>query len=236
LKDSEAPTTLVDLLSTLEKSTELRSLARQCGLSVKEMRRRLARWRRELQEEMSNGAATGKESSGGKTRRRTAQSESSASKSWPELTAASACKSNPLPRKGKQVLEIWTDGASKGNPGPASIGIVFGQLGGELLCGHGEAIGRATNNAAEYRAVIRALEFCAQWRIKRITLNLDSELIARQLNGVYRVKSPDLRPLYQQIMHLSRNLSSFRVRHVPRAKNRFADYLANQALRRSRAS
>ena len=232
MKDQNAPTTLVDLLSTLEKSDDLRSLARQCGLTVRELRRRLARWRKELQVEMDNGSQSGAKSRDARLPGRPSRSTSESGETWPELTAAAECSHSPLPRKGKQIMEIWTDGASKGNPGPAALGIVFGQLGGELLCVHGEAIGRATNNVAEYRAVVRALEFCAQWRIKKVNLNLDSELIARQLNGAYRVKSPDLRPLYQQVVHLSRNLATFRVRHIPRQKNRFADHLANLALKR----
>lgn len=236
MKDLNAPTTLVDLLSTLEKSDDLRSLARQCGLTVRELRRRLARWRKELQAEMNNDSQRGAKSQEARSPVRASRSKRETGENWPELTAATACSRSPLPRNGKQVMEIWTDGASKGNPGPAALGIVFGQLGGELLCVHGEAIGRATNNVAEYRAVVRALEFCSQWRIKRVALNLDSELIARQLNGAYRVKSPDLRPLYQQVVHLSRNLATFRVRHVPRQKNRFADHLANLALQGLRKS
>jgi ribonuclease HI len=130
------------------------------------------------------------------------------------------------------VLEIFTDGASKGNPGPAGIGILFRQKGGEDLCSHSEAIGRATNNVAEYRAVLRALEFCRDWGVQRVQINLDSELIARQLSGAYRVKSPDLLPLFQQVVFLSRELKSCQVRHVPRDQNRHADHLASLALRR----
>lgn len=128
------------------------------------------------------------------------------------------------------------DGGSRGNPGPAAWGVALLDDDGGCPEGHAGTLGRATNNVAEYRAVVRALEFCSQWRIKRVALNLDSELIARQLNGAYRVKSPDLRPLYQQVVHLSRNLATFRVRHVPRQKNRFADHLANLALQGLRKS
>ena len=127
-------------------------------------------------------------------------------------------------------MEIFTDGASRGNPGPASIGVVFKMKDGVELAEHSEAIGRATNNVAEYRAVVVALEHCQRWGIKRVSLNMDSELIVRQLHGTYRVKSPDLRPLYQQVVFLSRGLEEFRVRHIKRALNGHADALANRAL------
>ncbi|MBK6735973.1 MAG: ribonuclease HI family protein [bacterium] len=128
------------------------------------------------------------------------------------------------------MLEIFTDGASRGNPGPAAIGIVFRRKDGEALAQHREAIGRATNNVAEYRAVVTALEFCQKWGIKRVHLKMDSELIARQLLGVYRVKSPELRPLYQQVVFITRGLAEFEVTHLRREQNAHADALANQAL------
>ena len=105
-------------------------------------------------------------------------------------------------------------------PGPASIGVVFRLKDGEELAEHSEAIGRATNNVAEYRAVVAALEHCRRWGVKRVHLNMDSELIVRQLHGTYRVKSPDLRPLYQQVVFLSQGLDEFRVRHIKRAPER----------------
>ena len=232
MADKQQPVTLVELLRALEKSKDLRSLARGCGLSVRELRRRLARWRCELRDEV-DAAGAGTSPAGVSHASPSGKSQGPGpTPDWPELTLASQVATNPLPRKGSQVLEIWTDGASKGNPGSASIGIVFGQSGGELLCSHCEVIGRATNNVAEYRAAVRALEFCQQWKVKRICMNVDSELIARQLTGVYRVKSPDLRPLYQQVVYLTRGFKSFRIRHVPREQNRFADHLANLAFSR----
>ena len=128
------------------------------------------------------------------------------------------------------MLEIFTDGASRGNPGPAAIGIVFRGKGGADLASHWESIGRATNNVAEYRAVVTALEFCQRWGVKRVHLKMDSELIVRQLLGVYRVKSPELRPLYQQVVFLSRGLADFQVTHIRREQNAHADALANRAL------
>ena len=146
------------------------------------------------------------------------------------LLAAADCATSPLPADGSRVMLVHTDGASRGNPGPAAIGVVFAQQDGPELCTHSEAIGRATNNAAEYRAVVAALEHCRRWGVKRVHLRMDSELIVRQLNGSYRVKSPDLRPLYQQVVFLSRDLREFQVRHVKRVGNAHADALANRAL------
>jgi ribonuclease HI len=223
------PETLLELLRALERSSDLRSLARECGLSTRELRRRLAGWRRSL----AAGDAGGEAAESG-TDASQATEPARSRKSWPELADANELDASPLPREGEPVLEIHTDGASKGNPGPAAIGAVFRQKSGPLLCTLSEAIGRATNNVAEYRAVIRALELVAGWGVERVHLRVDSELVARQLQGRYRVKSPDLRPLYQQVVHLSRGLDQFKVSHVQRARNAHADYLANQALKKSR--
>ena len=129
-----------------------------------------------------------------------------------------------------EAFVLYADGASRGNPGPASIGVLFRQQDGPDLCVHSEAIGRATNNQAEYRAVLAALEHCSRWGVGRVHLYLDSELVARQLSGAYRVKSQDLLPIYQQAVYLAKRLREFRVQHIPRAKNAHADHLANLAL------
>jgi len=226
------PETLTELLKTLERSGDLRSLARECGLSVRELRRRLSIWRKELIDDQAQLLETEPAAgSGGKTRQRKETAKKNpGNHEWPELTAAATLAQSPLPARGKPVLEVFTDGASRGNPGPASIGIVFRMKDGEALAEHCETIGRATNNVAEYRAVVAALEHCQRWQVKRVHLNMDSELIVRQLHGTYRVKSPDLRPLYQQVIFLSKGLEEFRVRHIKRALNGHADALANRAL------
>jgi ribonuclease HI len=230
--NTRKPETLTELLKTLERSGDLRSLARECGLSVRELRRRLSIWRRELVDDdgqVIEAAPPG--GNQGKTRsRREAAKKINAEDEWPELSPAATLAQSPLPARGKPVLEVFTDGASRGNPGPASIGVVFRLKDGEALAEHYETIGRATNNVAEYRAVVAALEHCQRWQIKRVHLNMDSELIVRQLHGTYRVKSPDLRPLYQQVVFLSKGLDEFRVRHIKRALNGHADALANRAL------
>lgn len=242
---SNDPQTLTDLLRALERSGDLRTLARECGLSVRELRRRLAIWRRELQAEHepdeleADGLAPagplapsglagpdhGDTADDGEHREPAGQDDR-----FPALAPAGTLARSPLPTRGRPIMEIFTDGASRGNPGPAAIGIVFRRAGGEDLAGHSESIGRATNNQAEYRAVVAALEFCQRWGVRRVHLKLDSELIVRQLLGIYRVKSPELRPLYQQVVFMSRGLSEFQVTHVRREQNAHADALANRAL------
>ncbi len=238
MTQSKKPETLTDLLRTIERSGELRSLARECGLSVRELRRRLAIWRRELtnadaspDEFIASKTVTAPKVTGkiGQGTVSGSQSSSSADK-WPELAMAISLKKSPLPKLGSPILEIFTDGASRGNPGPASIGIVFRQKDGPDLAEHCETIGKATNNVAEYQAAVTALEHVRRWKVRKVHLFMDSELIVRQLSGVYRVKSPDLRPLYQQVVFLTRDLNEFRVSHVKRAQNAQADALANKAL------
>ena len=173
MSDDNRPETLTDLLRTLERSGDLRSLARECGLSVRELRRRLAIWRRELQDD------DGSRSVGTVVTLDAGSGPRAAPDRWPELPAAADLEASPLPKAGAPVLRIHTDGASRGNPGPAAIGVVFGQVDGPDLCVHSEAIGRATNNVAEYRAVVAALEHCRRWGVRRVRLLMDSELIVR---------------------------------------------------------
>jgi ribonuclease HI len=233
------PQTLTDLLRAVERSADLRTLARECGLSVRELRRRLALWRRELQAdhelddletEINTPAELAPPPLPDYTEKAPLPDTAGGDGKWPDLPAAAALASSPLPARGRPVMEIYTDGASRGNPGPASIGILFRCKGGEDLAEHCEAIGRATNNVAEYKAVVTALEFCQRWGVKRVHLKMDSELIVRQLLGIYRVKSPDLRPLYQQVVFIIRGMAEFEVSHVRREQNAHADALANRAL------
>lgn len=210
------PESLTELLHAMEKSENLRSLARECGLTTGDLRRRLRQWRRELE--------------GGPAEKEPAAARPSGDEEWLDLPLAAELEESPLPAEGSRILDIWTDGASRGNPGPASVGVLFAQHQGPRLCIHAEAIGRATNNVAEYRAVLRALQLAAGWGVRKVRLHLDSELVARQLTGQYRVKSQDLMPFYRQIIGLSHDLDSFDVRHVRREKNTVADGLANAAL------
>jgi len=219
MSDPQQPATLEDLLKALEKSGNLRSLARECGFTPGDLKKQLKQWRRDLMQ------GDGDKSPAPKSAKPNALADEML-----ELTPAKSLGQSPLPKRGDQVLEIWTDGASRGNPGPAAIGCVFGQRGGEILCGHAETIGKTTNNVAEYQAVLKAMGFAQAWGVKHIVVHMDSELVARQLTGQYRVKSQDLMPFYRQIVSLMRSLEKVVIRHVRRDKNKLADQLANLAL------
>jgi ribonuclease HI len=128
----------------------------------------------------------------------------------------------------KVVLHV--DGGARGNPGPAAVGIVISSPNGDVLDEVAETIGVATNNVAEYRALLRGLERAGALGATEVEIVNDSELVARQLTGAYKVKHPAMKPLYEQAMAALRGFDGWRVRSVPRAENARADELVNQAL------
>ena len=128
---------------------------------------------------------------------------------------------------------IYTDGASRGNPGPASIGGVVIDPTGKVLHEVSEAIGITTNNVAEYRALVSTLESALALGAKRLEVRMDSELIVRQAIGRYRVKNPALIALHNRVLALRSQFDEVVFRHEPRAQNKHADSLANQALDRA---
>lgn len=139
--------------------------------------------------------------------------------------AAAAVPSAEVPK-----VIAYSDGASRGNPGPSAIGFrVLAPDGAELLA-EGRRIGIATNNVAEYRGVIAVLERIRDLGIREVELRLDSELIVEQLNGRYRVRQPKLAALKREVDRLGREFQELRVVHVNRELNREADKLANEAL------
>lgn len=125
---------------------------------------------------------------------------------------------------------LWTDGAARGNPGPAAIGAVLKTESGELLASLAEYIGEATNNVAEYRALLRGLEQAEQLGVRQLEVRADSELLIRQLTGQYRVKNAALKPLWQQARERLQRFAGVRLTHVRREHNSEADALANAAL------
>lgn len=125
---------------------------------------------------------------------------------------------------------VFTDGASRGNPGPASIGAVVYNASGEETYTVSKRIGRATNNEAEYQATIAGLEAALGLGGGSVDLRMDSQLIVRQLEFRYRVRNPRLRPLFERVVELRGKFDSFKVTHVPREQNKRADQLANLAL------
>lgn len=131
------------------------------------------------------------------------------------------------------TLILYTDGAARGNPGPAAVGIVLTTLQGQEIEALGEVIGRATNNEAEYRALLRGLERAIAHHADKIEIRTDSELLAQQLHGKYRVRAANLQPLYAEAQRALKRFKQVSVRHVMRERNRRADQLANEALDRA---
>ena len=127
-------------------------------------------------------------------------------------------------------LLIYTDGAARGNPGPAGAGAILRDADGTVLAEVAEPLGRATNNVAEWTAVLLALEEARRLGATHVDLRMDSQLVARQISGVYRVKHPDLKPIHAAVMDLLRLLDGYTVGHVPRELNRDADRLSNIAI------
>jgi ribonuclease HI len=127
-------------------------------------------------------------------------------------------------------LVVHVDGGSRGNPGPAAIGVVVSQPDGPVLDQLGERIGVATNNVAEYRALLRGLERAATLGAREVELVNDSELVARQVTGAYKVKHPAMKPLYEQAIAALKGFDRWSIRSVPRAENAHADALVNEAL------
>jgi ribonuclease HI len=127
-------------------------------------------------------------------------------------------------------LVVHVDGGARGNPGPAAIGVVVSDPGGEVLDELAERIGRATNNVAEYRALLRGLERAKALGAEEVEIVNDSELVARQLTGAYKVKHPAMRPLHAEAMAALRDFDRWTVRTVPRGENERADELVNEAL------
>jgi ribonuclease HI len=131
---------------------------------------------------------------------------------------------------GPLKLVVHVDGGARGNPGPAAIGVVVSEPGGEVLDELAETIGVATNNVAEYRALLRGLQRAAELGAREVEVVNDSELVAKQLQGAYKVRHPAMKPLYDEATSALRGFDRWSIRSVPRAKNARADALVNAAL------
>jgi ribonuclease HI len=136
----------------------------------------------------------------------------------------------PHPGDRLKTLRLFTDGASRGNPGPAGAGVVIEDEQGMRLRGLHRWLGVTTNNEAEYRALIEGLKAVQEWEPDRLEVYLDSKLVVEQMNGGYRVKAPELQPLHKQAKELLEKFPEVKVAHVERTKNRGADHLANLAI------
>lgn len=122
------------------------------------------------------------------------------------------------------------DGGARGNPGPAAVAAVVTTPDGEELTSRGELIGTATNNVAEYRAMLLGIQLARDLEASEVELVGDSELIVKQINGEYRVKKADLKPLFLEVLSGLREFDDWSVRHVRREDNEAADLLVNETL------
>lgn len=137
----------------------------------------------------------------------------------------------PVKRPGHKALHtIHVDGASRGNPGQAGAGAVIKDHGGHVVKRLKKYLGITTNNVAEYQALIMALEAAHSLGLAEVRIFADSELMVKQINGVYRVKSAELKPLHEKAERLFKSFGSARLSHVPRAENSLADAMANEAI------
>jgi len=136
----------------------------------------------------------------------------------------------PEPRTVPAAYIANIDGGSRGNPGPAAYGVVIRNSRGEIVANLKKYIGRTTNNVAEYYGLIAALDYAQSHGVRALRIESDSELLVKQMRGQYKVKSDDLRPLFERARKMSRSFEWFKIEHVFRERNREADALANEAL------
>lgn len=127
-------------------------------------------------------------------------------------------------------LSIYTDGAARGNPGPAGAGWVIRSSAGKIVAEHCKYLGELTNNQAEYQALLLALEEALQLKGEKIAIYADSELMVRQIQGEYKVKNEGLRPLFQRLVLTLSKFQEYTVKHLRREENALADELANKAI------
>jgi ribonuclease HI len=136
----------------------------------------------------------------------------------------------PPERKRMAAYQANIDGGSRGNPGPSAYGVVIRDARGEIVAKLKKYIGQNTNNVAEYFALIAALDYAQTHEIRALRVESDSELLVKQMRGQYKVKSAELRPLFERAKKMSQTFESFRIDHVYREQNGDADTLVNQAL------
>jgi ribonuclease HI len=134
------------------------------------------------------------------------------------------------PKPAAAAYRANIDGGSRGNPGPAAYGVIIRDGRGEIVAKLKKYIGRMTNNVAEYYGLIAAMDYAQSHAIRALRIESDSELLVKQMRGQYKVKSEDLRPLFERAQKMSKAFDSFRIEHVYREQNREADALANEAL------
>jgi ribonuclease HI len=132
---------------------------------------------------------------------------------------------------GNQTYVMEFDGASKGNPGPAGVGVVIYDPSGAIVEKLGQALPESTNNVAEYKAFITGLKLARKLGIKNLSIRTDSELVAKQISGEYKIRKPELAELAAQVNSLLREFESYTIKHIPRELNVLADKLASSAIK-----
>jgi len=136
------------------------------------------------------------------------------------------------PASSNEILIAHCDGGSRGNPGPAGYGAVIEDSQGRVLARLSEYLGKRTNNYAEYSALLGVLAWCIENKKPRVRVVADSELMVKQMQGKYKVNSPDLRPLWEEARRRANQLEKFEIQHTLRGGNKEADQLANDAMDR----
>ncbi|MDD5341576.1 MAG: ribonuclease HI family protein [Patescibacteria group bacterium] len=129
-----------------------------------------------------------------------------------------------------KIIKTFSDGGARGNPGPAAIGIVIKDENDKILKKHAEYVGETTNNQAEYKALIKALELAKEFKPAEINCYLDSELVVKQMRQEFRVKDKDLQPLFIKCWNLALQLKKVKFHHIPRELNSEADQILNEEL------
>ncbi len=148
----------------------------------------------------------------------------------PQSSRGGGLFGEPEPQTKPSSYRANIDGGSRGNPGPASYGVVIRDPKGEVIARLKKYIGRMTNNVAEYYGLIAALDYAQSNHIRALRIESDSELLVKQMRGQYKVKSADLKPLFERAKKMSQSFASFRIEHVYREQNAEADALANEAM------
>lgn len=138
------------------------------------------------------------------------------------------------PKSAPAAHTAHVDGGARGNPGPAGYGVSIQDAAGKPVAELSEYLGHHTNNYAEYQGLLAALRYAAENQIKALIVVSDSELMVRQMKGIYKVRNPDLRKLYDEAQQLVRRLEHFEIRHAMREHNKTADRLANEAMDRGK--
>jgi ribonuclease HI len=148
-----------------------------------------------------------------------------------EAPASAAASAEEAPARGATPrLRVYSDGAARGNPGPSGAGAVLIEPGGTVVAKVGKYLGNQTNNYAEYMGLLLGLKHAKSLGAKEVEVFADSELLIRQLGGRYQVKSPTLRPLYEEAVKLLNDFSRVKLVHVPREMNAAADEMSNRAI------